>query len=56
VAETVDVGVYCFVKDGIKIIKQIKKDGEWQSIKCYEKYNSKCRGCRYRKYGGFIFR
>jgi hypothetical protein len=55
-AESVDVGVYCFVKDGIKIIKQIKKDGEWQSIMCPEKFRPECRKCRYRSSKGFVFR
>jgi len=55
-AESLDVGVYCFVKDGIKIIKQIKKDGEWQSIMCPEKFRPECRKCRYRSSKGFVFR
>jgi hypothetical protein len=55
--ESVDVGVYCFVKGGIKIIKQYKIDGIWYSIKCPEKFNHKCIKCRYWKgTETFIFR
>jgi hypothetical protein len=55
--ETVDVGVYCFITNGIKIFKQIKKDGEWQPIMCPEKnVRVECRKCRYRSSKGFVFR